>query len=176
MKLFDKKAMHARLEAGGGGIAMTKRMSCTTLLCEITRLKSQQKYLESNQSKLTPDQFYDNEESSPTPIARPEKNEKIVGFVNEIEDFKTQLERDFTEYRQESRATVKDMYFQIRQIRENMTQPERLNEVSNQSMRELMISVNTQIETLQSRNANELKHLQSQVEGFENEQVLLFIK
>lgn len=154
----------------------TKRKSSTTLMCELTRLKSQQKYLECNQVKLIVDNFFDTDGSSNTnTTGRPTQtnNSSVINLINEIEKLKTQFDSELAAFRQKSRTAVKDMCLQIKHIREDIQQPDRLQLYPIGALREHIIGINAQIERLNSKNAAELQLLQKECENLEIDTTIL---
>lgn len=159
---------------------MAKRKSSTTLVCELTRLKSQQKYLECNQVKLIPEHFYDTNDSiistatiAGTADCKSKDNTVVIQLINEIEHLKIQLDRELTVFRQQSRTDVKDMCLQIKQIKEDIQRPDRLHKYPMGALREHIIGINTQLERLNLKNATELQMLQKECENLEIDTKLL---
>ncbi|XP_013114512.2 uncharacterized protein LOC106092256 [Stomoxys calcitrans] len=150
--------------------AVTKRKSCTTLLCEITRLKSQQKYLESSQAKLIPEHFLEDCATSASTTA---SSLEANCAIKDVENFKRQLDEALLEHLQKSRATVKDICHEIKKIREDTLKVQSLEICSMDKLRKRIIGINTQIESLQTRNTNELKLLQTKFGEYDKEAVIL---
>ena len=151
-------------------IATKPKKSCTTLLCELTRLKSQQKYLECNQVKLNADNFLDEEHlENATATTNSNCNAKTVSMINEIENLKCQFESNLQAHRASALFEVKDVWLSVNKIREDVMQPERLKQFSLQSIRERIISINSQLERLNSKNRDELAGLQIECVRLENE-------
>ncbi|XP_075165267.1 uncharacterized protein LOC142237760 [Haematobia irritans] len=141
---------------------VTKRKSCTTLLCEITRLKSQQKYLESHHGSLSFEPFYDDDDVTQS---SPKRNSK----VKDLELFKTELEEALEKYRQESRFTVIDIYHEIKTLRNKTLNANSLEKTTMEKIREDITGINTKIETLQTLNMNELQLLRSEFHEYEKQ-------
>lgn len=151
--------------------SLMKRKSCTSLLCEITRLKSQQKYLEGNQVKLIQNQFYDTDGLSAENSDNVDS--KHIELINDIEHFKSQLDIALVEYRRQSRIAVNNICNDIKKIREDTRQSNSLDNCLIDALRERIFGINKRIGELRMQNSNDLKKWQSQVEDYEKETDIL---
>ncbi|KAI9582801.1 hypothetical protein GQX74_012018 [Glossina fuscipes] len=169
-------ASHAASSSGGGVIP--KCRNYTKLLCELTRLKAQQKYLECNQINLLPENFMDNVDTNNTNNASNaysacDNNTDIVGLINEINVLKSDLNNAFLAYHQELQKSVKDFYCSVKEIKEDVFKPQRLRQFSVNNLRERTIGIHTQLERLRARNINEITTLRDECEKLENETKIL---
>uniref|UniRef100_A0A1A9UY50 Uncharacterized protein n=1 Tax=Glossina austeni TaxID=7395 RepID=A0A1A9UY50_GLOAU len=171
-------ASHAASSVG----VIPKCRNYTKLLCELTRLKAQQKYLECNQINLLPENFMDNgfhvdnaadNFSNISNAYSACGNADIVGLINEINVLKSDLNNAFLAYHQELQKSVKDFYSSVKEIKEDVFKPQRLRTFSVNNLRERTIGINTQLERLRAKNTNELTTLRDECEKLENETKIL---
>ncbi|XP_036344988.1 uncharacterized protein LOC118754231 [Rhagoletis pomonella] len=158
---------------------LLKKKSCTTLLCELTRLKTQQKYLECSQVKLNPANYEDppasaNNNNGATAFAQPPAGIEAMQLANEIECMKVQLEEDLKVYRENSFREVQELRDKVKSIREDVQQPDRLRQCTLPMLRERVITINTQLMQLCDKNQNEFEKLREECETLErNNDVLV---
>ncbi|XP_046809349.1 uncharacterized protein LOC124420489 [Lucilia cuprina] len=141
----------------GSSSTLRQIKSSTTLLCELTRLKTQQKYLECSEVKVN---ITNNIASSSTTLSN--QCDSATHVANEIQQLQIQLEGELNAYLQQSRTTANDIYLKIKEINENM-QSERLAEFSVSDLRNQISCVNSDIESLKLKNFNELSLLQKKL-------------
>lgn len=144
-----------------GMSAIKKIKSPTTLLCELTRLKTQQKYLECTDVKLNMRGFRDtNNITSTTTVLSLQRNEHIstVIMFNEIKLIRIKLDKEMSIFRQQSRAVVNNIFFEVKKIKEDIKQ-EYLYKNSLGDIRQQTVSINAEIDELKSKNCNELSLL-----------------
>ncbi|XP_073848927.1 uncharacterized protein [Musca autumnalis] len=152
---------------------MTKMKSHTALLCEITRLRAQQKYLEANQIKISPNNFCNDSGSHVSSTGSNEPNE-LVNTINEINNLKGQHETETDKFRLKTRNIATDICREVKQLRED-TKPEKcLENLSIDAIRARIISINTRIDALRTKNTNEIKALQNQYPYLEKEAQISF--
>uniref|UniRef100_A0A1A9WJ92 Uncharacterized protein n=1 Tax=Glossina brevipalpis TaxID=37001 RepID=A0A1A9WJ92_9MUSC len=153
---------------GGGGGPVPKCKNYTKLICELTRLKAQQKYLECNQINLVPENFQDKTthdddhhhhhhhnnimDNNADNAAAGNSNccsagggndAVIVGLINEINVLKSHLNDAFLSYHQELQKAVKDFYCSVKEIKEDVFKPQRLSKFSMNSLRERTVNIFT---------------------------------
>ncbi|XP_065366910.1 uncharacterized protein LOC135959774 [Calliphora vicina] len=149
---------------GETGSALKKVKSPTTLLCELTRLKTQQKYLEYAEVKLNVSSFQNNDKFSSTSSSLPNLRDSTV---THIEQLRIQIEGELNAFLQQSRATVNDIYLEVEKIKENI-QPDRLDKYSVADLRQHIVCINTEIEKFKLKNSNQLLLLQKSCEDLFN--------
>ncbi|XP_017033354.1 uncharacterized protein [Drosophila kikkawai] len=174
----------------------TPKPTPTAILCELTRLKAQQKYLECNQVKLNPNNFIlddeeDNKAVEPNsedeldvPDEHPQsgKNQRpissstaaLISLINEIEQEKLDLNQKFQEYRSTKRGELQDMWHYVAAIKEDVFRPERLSQYTVNALRQRIICVNSQLERLTAKNSKELETLKEEYEKLEKENKFLW--
>nr|XP_014102592.1 uncharacterized protein LOC106627105 [Bactrocera oleae]XP_036223818.1 uncharacterized protein LOC106627105 [Bactrocera oleae]XP_036223819.1 uncharacterized protein LOC106627105 [Bactrocera oleae] len=148
--------------AGNAELGLHKKQSCTSLLCELTRLKSQQKYLECNQAKLNPAHYED------PPVSGRSKNNSISQMINEIEALKAYLENRLKAYRENCYCEIQELRQVVSSIHEDV-QPQRLSQCSLPELRERIISTNTQLIQLCDKNEKEMEKLRDECENIERD-------
>ncbi|XP_067627617.1 uncharacterized protein [Eurosta solidaginis] len=159
-------------------LGLAKKKSCTALLCELTCLKSQQKYLECSQVKLNPDNFVDQPQSAknkngPTAIPLANSDSVATQLVNDIENLKVQLSQDLLVYRENSYREVQDLRELVNAIREDVHKPERLSQYTLPVLRERIITINTQLMQLCDKNQAEILRLRENSDKLERDNVVL---
>ncbi|XP_017087272.2 uncharacterized protein [Drosophila bipectinata] len=160
----------------------TPKPTPTAILCELTRLKAQQKYLECNQVKLNPKNFMLEDEEDPEPDLdgtapeRPSSSSTaaLVSQINAIEAEKLDLSEKLKKYKAVKRDELQDMWHFVATIREDVFQPERLSQYTINALREKIIAVSGQLERLGEKNANELEALRKEYEVLERENKFLW--
>ncbi|XP_011209865.1 uncharacterized protein LOC105230645 [Bactrocera dorsalis] len=148
--------------AGNAELGLRKKKSYTSLLCELTRLKSQQKYLECNQAKLNATHYED------PPVSGRSKNNKTSQMINELETLKAYLEDSLKTYRDNCYCEVQELRQVVGSIREDV-QPQRLSQCSLPELRERIINTNTQLIQLCDKNEKELEKLRDECEKIERD-------
>ncbi|XP_030371598.1 uncharacterized protein LOC115621639 [Scaptodrosophila lebanonensis] len=169
-----------------------KTHTATSILCELTRLKSQQKYLECNQVKLNPNHFLDDDtpiedvDHSTSPNNGGELKEAknatdlrnsettIASLINEIEHLKFLLNEQLQAYRNEKRDELGDMWHYITAIKDDVFRPERLSQYTTNTLRERIIGINAQLDRLNVKNSNDLQSLQKAYNKMEQEVQVLW--
>ncbi|XP_055916408.1 uncharacterized protein LOC129949156 [Eupeodes corollae] len=141
---------------------VTKK-SCTTILCELTRLKSQQKYLECSQVKLNPDNYGSNEDDG----------DGVGSIIREIEDLKITLARGLEEQKMSAKREVDNMWIFVNAIRDDILDGERLKKYSVQSIRDRILSINSMLAKMTENNEQNLKELQQKILEIEKDTKLL---
>lgn len=165
-------ASHAASSVG----VIPKCRNYTKLLCELTRLKAQQKYLECNQINLLPENFMDDNVDNADNVSNTYTgcgNADIVGLINEINVLKSDLNNAFLAYHQALQKSVKDFYSSVKEIKEDVFKPQRLRKFSVNNLRERTIGINTQLERLRAKNIDEITTLRDECEKLENETKIL---
>lgn len=174
----------------------TPKPTPTAILCELTRLKAQQKYLECNQVKLNPNNFIlkdeedtkavepKTEDESDLPAEHPEGGNRqrpqssstaaLISLINDIEREKLDLNQKFQEYRSAKRGELQDMWHYVATIKEDVFRPERLSQYTVNALRERIIGVNGQLERLAVKNAKELETLKEEYEKLERENTFIW--
>ncbi|XP_052841949.1 uncharacterized protein LOC128256001 [Drosophila gunungcola] len=173
----------------------TPKPTPTAIICELTRLKAQQKYLECHQVKLIPNNFtlHDDEDaldSDPkhggerialetpetTRNTRPPSSStaELISLINEIEQEKLELNEKLQQYRTAKRGELKDMWHFVATIKEDVFRPERLSQYTVNALREKIVGVNTQLYRLTAQNSKELDDLKEEYEKLERENKLLW--
>ncbi|XP_017077170.1 uncharacterized protein LOC108111972 [Drosophila eugracilis] len=176
----------------------TPKQTPTAILCELTRLKAQQKYLECHQVKLNPNNFIiqDDEDSldttEPEPKVETEKKTvdkletsqstrpnssstaDLISQINEIEQEKLVLNEKLLQYRTAKRGELQDMWHFVATVKEDVFRPERLSQYTVNALRERIIDLNAQLYRLTEQNSKELEELKKQYEKLERENKLLW--
>ncbi|XP_020801355.1 uncharacterized protein LOC110178536 [Drosophila serrata] len=170
----------------------TPKPTPTAILCELTRLKAQQKYLECNQVKLNPNNFILDDEEEDNKVVEPKSEDEsdpqsgkgkrptssstavLIGLINEIEQEKLDLNQKFKEYRSEKRRELQDMWHYVAAIKEDVFQPERLSQYTVNALRQRIIGVNGQLERLTLKNSKELETLKEEYEKLEKENTFIW--
>lgn len=129
--------------------AVPKKTS-TSLLCELTRLKSQQKYLECSQMKINPEHYDDGDEDKDT--------------VYEIENLKANLENQLNEFREAARRDVQDVWIFINAIKDDVFNQENFQKCTVNGIRDRIIGINLHLSKLIDRNRGCLEGLQKSYE------------
>ncbi|KRF97571.1 uncharacterized protein Dwil_GK28027 [Drosophila willistoni] len=160
-------------------IRKKKTSTPTALLCELARLKAQQKYLECNQTKLNPQHFQDDDlqtdkandvrDTKSIDNLRPHSSSAVISLINEIERLKFELDEKLKTYRTAKRDELQDMWHYMGSLREDVFQPERLSLYTMNALRERIVGLNGQLERLKIQNSKELEMLQEQYEKMEKE-------
>ncbi|KAM8714188.1 hypothetical protein ACLKA7_014343 [Drosophila subpalustris] len=164
----------------------TKTATPTSILCELMRLKAQQKYLECNQIKLNASNFLDkddpgegesehkdefiDENATPgtmttTTTSRP----KVAGLINDIDRLKLELDEKLQKHRIDKRGQLQDMWHYMKTLKEDVFRPERLSQYTVNAVRERIMALNGQLEHLNAQNAKELEMLRQDYEKMERE-------
>ncbi|KQS62103.1 uncharacterized protein LOC26526403 [Drosophila erecta] len=162
----------------------------TAVLCELTRLKAQQKYLECNQVKLNPNNFIlkddtDTDTDSKTrPCEEPETGQNprptssstadLISLINEIEQEKLVLNEKLKLYCSEKRGELQDMWHYVATIKEDVFRPERLSQYTVNALRERIVGLNAQLYRLAAQNSKELEELKAQYDKLESENKMLW--
>ncbi|XP_055374467.1 uncharacterized protein LOC129607460, partial [Condylostylus longicornis] len=123
------------------------KKSTTALLCELTRLKSQRKYLECSQLKFNPDDFDEID---------------IKRKIQEIEDKRHSLEQELNDYKMYTKRDLDDMWIFINSIKEDINNKESLTKCPISNIRERVIGINNQINKLKEKNKKEMKELKEE--------------
>lgn len=165
----------------------TPKPTPTAILCELTRLKAQQKYLECNQVKLNPKNFMLEDEEDINRIdpetdvdgsagERPSSSSTaaLIGQINAIEVERLELNEKLKKYKTIKRDELQDMWHYVATIREDVFQPERLSQYTINALREKIIGVSGQLERLGEKNAKELETLKKEYEILERENKFLW--
>ncbi|XP_011196668.1 uncharacterized protein LOC105221403 [Zeugodacus cucurbitae] len=161
----SQELVSSRKATKAAGIAeqsLHKKKSCTSLLCELTHLRSQQKYLECNQVKLNAAHYEDQ------PVSGRSKNNSTKQMINEIENLKVHLEGSLKAYRENCYCEVRDFRQVVSSIRDDV-QPHRLSQCSLPELRERIISINTQLMQLCDKNEKEMEKLRGEYEKIEHD-------
>lgn len=158
--LEEVPSHRAKNVAANAELGLRKKQSCTSLICELTRLKSQQKYLECNQIKLNSAHYED------PPVSGRSKNNKTSHMINEIETLIVHLEDSLKAYRENCYREVQELHKVVKSIREDV-QPQRLSQCSLPELRERIISINTQLMQLCDKNKKEMEKLCDECEKIE---------
>ncbi|XP_016991485.1 uncharacterized protein LOC108053372 [Drosophila rhopaloa] len=173
----------------------TPKPTPTAILCELTRLKAQQKYLECHQVKLNPNNFIlhddedtmdtdqksegertasENPETSRNPRLNSSSTAELISLINEIEREKLEINEKLLQYRTAKRGELQDMWHFVATIKEDVFRPERLSQYTVNALREKIIGVNTQLYRLSAQNSKELEELKEEYEKLERENKLLW--
>lgn len=158
-------------------ISTESSKSGTTLLLEITRLKTQQRFLEYNLIKLKFSNFSESHRDlkpSCLMISTLESNQSVIHVITELNQLKTQLDKNLQKFCQQSWIEVKNTELKIKQIKEYI-QCGNLNEHSIGTLRENVIDINTDIEKLNLQNSNKLKILQNNAQNLYNTEAAIKI-
>ena len=149
----------------------SNKKSKTSILCELTRLKSQQKYLECNQVKLNAANFMDEDPKEPSAKVSSvsQSNQSTLSTINEIDHLRLQFEENLHNYRENAIREIRDMWLSINNMKSDVFQEERLKQFSVQTIRERIINVNTQLEKLNSKNRGDMAGLQIECARLETE-------
>lgn len=108
--------------------------------------------------------------SSSLPTAPPSLSMVNVSqIINEIGEVKGELDMTLVEYRQQARADIEDIQRLIKQIKEDISETERLRTSSMQVLRERTININSQLDKLYRNNAKELLSLQNECQQLESD-------
>lgn len=153
----------------------------TSLLCELMRLKAQQKYLEYNQVKLNANNFLDDNdpdegdgEDKPPGCRRPSSGTKVAGLINDIDRLKLELDDKLRKHHVAKRGQLQDMWHYMSTLKEDVFQPERLSLYTVNAVRERIIVLNGQLERLGLQNAKELEMLREEYKKLEQENGLVW--
>ncbi|XP_062135456.1 uncharacterized protein LOC133845109 [Drosophila sulfurigaster albostrigata] len=155
----------------------------TSILCELMRLKAQQKYLECNQVKLNASNFLDDndpggdididigagEDSLHTASRRPSSGPKVSSLINDIDRLKLELDEKLQKYRIDKRGQLQDMWHYMQTLKEDVFKPERLSLYTVNAVRERIIGLNGQLERLNVQNSKELESLKQEFDQMERE-------
>ncbi|XP_017040851.1 uncharacterized protein LOC108087805 [Drosophila ficusphila] len=174
----------------------TPKPTPTAILCELTRLKAQQKYLECHQVKLNPNNFIIQDDDGDTVDTDPKsKNEvnasenletirnprptssstaDLIRLINQIEHEKVELNKKHLQYRTAKREELQDMWHFVTTIKEDVFRPERLSQYTVNALRERIVGVNTQLYRLTAQNSKEIAELKEEYEKLEQENKLLW--
>lgn len=93
----------------------------------------------------------------------------VSQIINEIGEVKGELDMTLVEYRQQARADIEDIQRLIKQIKEDISETERLRTSSMQVLRERTININSQLDKLYRNNAKELLSLQNECQQLESD-------
>ncbi|XP_032590038.1 uncharacterized protein LOC116804962 [Drosophila grimshawi] len=165
-----------------------KKSSATpmSILCELMRLKAQQKYLECNQVKLNASNFLDDNENDNdldgvggvgggedmggTASRRPSSGNKVAGrLINDIDRLKLELDEKLSKHHVEKRGQLQDMWHYMNTLKQDVFRPERLSLYTVNAVRERIIALNAQLERLSVQNAKELDTLRQEYEKLEQD-------
>ncbi|XP_017013877.2 uncharacterized protein [Drosophila takahashii] len=173
----------------------TPKPTPTAILCELTRLKAQQKYLECHQVKLNPNNFtlqndevedtdpksdgegkpaLESPETGRNPRPTSSSTADLISLINEIEQEKLVLNEKLLQYRNAKRGELQDMWHFVATIKEDVFRPERLSQYTVNALREKIVGVNSQLYRLADQNSKELEELKEQYEKLERENKLLW--
>lgn len=141
--------------------------SSTTLLCEITRLKTQQKFLEHNHIKLNFNNHSESNTVQSLMLSTAECNQSLKQDIMKINLLNTQLDKNLQTFCEQSQIEVQNIVLKMKQIKEYL-KPRNLNDHSVGKLRGHIIEINTDIEKLYLQNSNELKVLQSNIRNLYN--------
>ncbi|BFG05774.1 uncharacterized protein DMAD_04433 [Drosophila madeirensis] len=166
--------------------ARTPKATPTAIMCELTRLKAQQKYLECHQVRLNASNFQDNpddedshegndEHGTPSQEIgarqRPGSSSAaaLTSQINEIERLQLELNDKMQVYRATKRNELQDMWRYVNAMKEDVLRPERLNMCTVNALRERIIGLNGQLERLGAKNSKELETLREEYHKLERE-------
>lgn len=156
----------------------------TSLLCQLMRLKAQQKYLECNQVKLQPNNFQldqdDDEEETEVetevkaqdtagPRRRPSSVTKVTNLINDIEHLKLDMAEKLQKHHLEKHGQLQGMWYYMNTLKEDVFRPERLSQYSVNAMRDRIVAISGQLERLKAQNARELEMLREEYTKLERE-------
>lgn len=153
----------------------------TSLLCQLMRLKAQQKYLECNQVKLQANNFQDDdndaeddeEEGSPPVKGRrgrgPSCVAKVTGLINDIDRLKLELDGKLTKHHSEKRGQLQDMWHFMSTLKEDVYRPERLSQYTVNAVRDRIVGINAQLDRLKAQNGRELEILREEFSKLDRE-------
>lgn len=152
----------------------------TSLLCQLMRLKAQQKYLECNQVKLQANNFQDDdndaeddeEEGSPPAKGRrrgPSCVAKVTGLINDIDRLKLELDSKLTKHHMEKRGQLQDMWHYMNTLKEDVYRPERLSQYTVNAVRDRIVGINAQLDRLKTQNDRELEILREEFSKLDRE-------
>lgn len=145
---------------------MPRKKTSTSLLCELTRLKSQQKYLECSQIKINfniKDKNDNNNDNDNNDDNYDKQN------IKDIENLKNQLENQFIDYRDQNIKNIQDIQIFINAIKNDIMNDENLKNCSVNNLRERIVGINTHLNKLQETNYENLKILKNNCENYEKE-------
>ena len=128
--------------------------SATALLCELTRLKTQQKIFESAEYNLNID--YSNKLFLTTISIQ---GNSAFHISNQIKQTRIQLVHEQAIFLGEYREIVNYINFKIKEIKQNLL-TERIHQYSMEGLRQHIVSINTEIERMKLNNNNKLLSLQ----------------
>lgn len=134
----------------------TKRKSVTSLLCELTRLKSQQKYLECNQVKLNPKAVIVKD------YKHQDEDTDITNIITELENLKTEIQTDLKKYRNSKCNDLQHFSNVLNSLRDEIGSPLKLKNCSMNAMKGRVIKANTELEQIKTKNEEQLKCLKKQ--------------
>lgn len=132
--------------------------SPTALLCELTRLKSQQKVFESAESHVNIDclnELYDN-----TSVTISIQGKSVIHIFNQIEQTRIQHVQDQTIFLEESQASGNGINFRMKEIKQNL-QTQRIHKHSMEAVRQQIVNINKEIEKTKLNNSNKILILQN---------------
>ncbi|KRG04457.1 uncharacterized protein LOC26528208 [Drosophila mojavensis] len=168
----------------------------TSLLCELMRLKAQQKYLECNQVKLNANNFLDDNDPETNEAnddddhdyqeagvaakgnggkdkksgsRRPSSGNKVAGLINDIDRLKLDMDEKLRKHHAEKRGQLQEMWHYMNTLKEDVFQPERLSLYTVNVVRERIVALNGQLERLSAQNAKELEMLREEYAKMERE-------
>ncbi|XP_023177596.2 uncharacterized protein LOC111603980 [Drosophila hydei] len=161
----------------------------TSLLCELMRLKAQQKYLECNQVKLNASHFLDDSDpeadgehedadkdnagkdgkSVSAGSRRPSSGNKVAGLINDIDRLKLEMDEKLRKHQADKRGQLQEMWHYMNTLKEDVFRPERLSLYTVNVVRERIIALNGQLERLNVQNAKELELLREEYTKMERE-------
>ncbi|XP_034479641.1 uncharacterized protein LOC117785640 [Drosophila innubila] len=156
----------------------------TSILCELMRLKAQQKYLECNQIKLNASNFLDDpgegkdqdededegiKNASPATSRRPSSGPKVAGLINDIDRLKLELDEKLQKHRIDKRGQLQDMWHYMKTLKDDVFKPERLSQYTVNAVRERIMGINVQLERLNDQNSKELEMLRQEYEKLEQD-------
>ncbi|XP_022222400.2 uncharacterized protein LOC111074072 [Drosophila obscura] len=164
----------------------TPKATPTAIMCELTRLKAQQKYLECHQVRLNVSNFQDSPEDEPSPEGtdgygppsqgnatrqRPGSSSAaaLTILINEIERLQLELDEKMQVYRSTKRNELQDMWHYVSAMKEDVFRPERLSMYTVNALRERIVGLNGQLERLSAKNSKELETLREEYQKLERE-------
>ncbi|XP_026840968.1 uncharacterized protein LOC113565046 [Drosophila persimilis] len=155
--------------------ARTPKATPTAIMCELTRLKAQQKYLECHQVRLNASHFQDSPDDEPSSegngAQRPGSSSTtaLASLINEIERLQFELDEKMQVYRSAKRNELQDMWHFVTAMKEDVFRPERLSMFTVNALRERIIGLNGQLERLSAKNSKELQTLREEYQQLERE-------
>lgn len=167
----------------------------TSLLCQLMRLKAQQKYLECNQVKLQVSNYLDEDEDEEEDDEeeqrqkhgqqteammaaqcgdggrrrRPSSVAKVTSLINDIERLKLEIDDNLQKQYSAKHGQLQVMWHYLNTLKGDVFQPERLSQFSVIEIRDRIVAISTQLERLKARNANELEMLRKEYAKLERE-------